>query len=31
LDSHEALEQLADEAIAEHLSGRTEPLDSKRR
>lgn len=30
-DSHEVLEQLADEAIAEHRGGRTEPLDPKRR
>jgi hypothetical protein len=29
--SHEVLEQLADEAIAEHRGGRTEPIDPKRR
>jgi len=29
--SREALEQLSDEALAEHHSGRTEPLDAKRR
>lgn len=28
-DSPEALEQLAEEALAEHRAGRTQPLDSK--